>query len=370
MGYKSTIKNYLIIISIALLSSYLGAHLARPQNTANNLNNNNTNNKAVRLEESSATIDVAKKVTPSVVSIIASTKKINIFGYQDTTSGAGTGIIVSSEGLIMTNKHVVDGASEFRVITSDSKEYEAKLVSVDPTSNDLAFIKMTNAKGLTAAELGDSSAVEIGQKVIAIGNALGQFQNTVTTGIISGKGRPVTATDSSGGNTETLQNLFQTDAAINPGNSGGPLVTVTGQVIGINTAIAGDAQNIGFAIPINEVKGPLASVLETGRIIVPYLGVRYLSITKEFAALNNLKSNSGALIKGSGSNSAVVSGSPADKAGVKEGDIIVKIDGVSIDSNHSLQAIISNKKVGDNIKLDIIRDGKNITLEAKLAASS
>lgn len=320
---------------------------------------------ALILQENSAAVNVAKKVSPSVVSITSQSTGFSFFGQSQTTKGAGTGIIVASDGLILTNNHVIDGASELDVFTSDGKQYKnARVVATDP-QNDLAFIRI-NASGLKAAELGDSSGVAVGSRVIAIGNALGQFENTVTEGIISGLGRPVTAGDQTGGSEEQLQNLFQTDAAINPGNSGGPLVNLAGKVIGINTAVAGNAQNIGFAIPINQAKAELEEVLKSGKITKPFLGVRYIPITKEFAASNNLPVTQGAYVTGDQKNLAVVPGSPAAGAGLREGDIIIKIGGQAIDATHSLSLIISQRKPGDKVTIEYLRDGKNQTAEVTL----
>ncbi len=325
----------------------------------------NVGSSQILVQEQSAVIDVAKKVSPSVVSITSSSVTTNFFGIGQTQQGSGTGIIVTSDGLIVTNKHVVpDGTSEVTVVTTDGKEYKnAKVVARD-TTNDLAFVQV-DAKGLTAADLGDSSAVVVGQQVVAIGNALGQFQNTVTTGIISGLGRPITASDGSAGG-ESLSNLLQTDAAINPGNSGGPLVNLAGQVIGINTAVAGEAQNIGFAIPINEVKSLITSVSATGRISRPYLGVRYVQITADFATRNNLKVNDGAYIIGDQNNLAVLPGSPAAKVGIQSGDIITKIDGKTIDKNNSLQSLVADKKPGDKVDLELLRGNDTKKLSVTL----
>jgi serine protease Do len=325
-----------------------------------------TSKQSVLLQQSSAAIDVAKKVSPSVVSITSQSTGFSFFGRSQTTQGAGTGLIVGSDGLILTNSHVVpDGSTNLSVFTSDGKEYKNAQVIARDAQNDLAFLRI-NASGLKAAELGDSAQVVVGTQVIAIGNALGQYQNTVTEGIISGIGRPVAAGDQQGQDVEQLQNLFQTDAAINPGNSGGPLVDLSGKVIGINTAVAGNAQNIGFAIPINQAKAELASVKASGKISKPYLGVRYIPVTKEFASSNNLSVTKGAYISGDDQNAAVVSGSPAATAGLKQGDILIKIDNKNIDENNSLSTIIGQYKVGDTVKLTFIRDGKEQTVSVKL----
>jgi serine protease Do len=209
--------------------------------------------------------------------------------------------------------------------------------------------------------------VEVGDKVIAIGNALGQFQNTVTAGIISGFGRDVTAGDATGAGAESLNDLFQTDAAINQGNSGGPLVNINGDVIGINTAVAGGAQNIGFAIPINDVKGLITGVLEKGELVQPYLGVRYISLTDDAAYELNLSTKRGAYLA-PGDQPAVLPGSPADKAGLREKDIITKVNGIKIDDKTSLTSALSRFQVSDEVTLTVVRDGKTqqvkVTLEA------
>jgi serine protease Do len=329
-----------------------------------------TGNRQVVLQDSSAVIDVIKNVSPSVVSI-TSEEEVRSFSFFGITTGkqkgAGTGVIVTDDGLILTNKHVVDSDDAiYTVITSDGKEFKnAKVIARDPL-NDIAFLRV-EAKGLKAATLGDSGNLVVGQRVIAIGNALGQFANSATDGIISGLGRPITAGDELGSTAEELSNLIQTDAAINPGNSGGPLVNIEGQVIGINTAVAGgDAQNIGFAIPINEIKSSLESVKAKGKISRPYLGVRYVEITKDFAGRNNLGVNEGAYIVGDRSSLAVLPNSPASKAGLREGDIITKINNDKIDAKHSLSSITGKYKVGDRVKVTYLRDNKEATVDVTL----
>lgn len=320
------------------------------------------------IQESSAVTDVANKVSPSVVSITTKQVAAGFFGNPVTETGAGTGMIVTANGLILTNKHVVpDGTSAVTVITSDGKQYSGSVVARD-TINDIAFVRIS-ASGLKPVTLGDSGNVKVGEKVVAIGNALGQFQNSVTEGIISGVSREITAGDQSSGSSEELQNVFQTDAAINPGNSGGPLVNLDGQVIGMNTAVAGqNAQNIGFAIPINDIKGDIVSMETNGKVIRPYLGVRFVALTKDVAAANNLSVSDGAWLQSDSTTPAVVPGSPAEKAGLKAGDVITKVGGTTIDSTHSLVTLLSSHKVGDKVALTVLRDGKtqtiNVTLEA------
>lgn len=319
----------------------------------------------VVLEESSAIIEVAGKLKPSVVSIVTEIPQLDHFGQvRGTQSGAGTGIIIREDGLILTNKHVIpESSSKITVVGSDGQEYEGSVLARDPF-NDIAYVKIAG-NGFTPAELGDSDQVVVGQKVVAIGNALGEFDNTVTSGIISGIGRPVTAGDATG-EVERLQDLFQTDAAINPGNSGGPLVDINGKVIGMNTAIADNAENIGFAIPINQAKAGIVSVENTGKLTKPYLGVRYVSITKEYAKANSLPVEQGAYVIGGDSRPAIIDGSPAAKAGLREKDIIVKVNGQDVTKTSSLVTLIGKYQVGDEIVLRILREGQPQEVKVKL----
>ncbi|MFA5196870.1 MAG: trypsin-like peptidase domain-containing protein [Patescibacteria group bacterium] len=319
--------------------------------------------------ESSAVIDAVKKVGPSVVSITGETKTVDFFGNAGSSKSSGTGFIIDKNGLIITNKHVVSNQNaSYSVFTSEGKEYKAEIKAIDP-SNDIAFLKI-NANNLPVAELGNSDSLQVGQSVVAIGNALGQYQNTVTAGVISAIGRAIEAGDSSSGSSESLENVIQTDAAINPGNSGGPLVNLAGQIIGINTAIDQNGQSIGFAIPINTAKTDVDSVISKGKIIRPMLGVRYIPITKEFAASNNLSVPEGAYIYGSRSELGVLPGSPAEKAGLKDGDIITKIGDNKISASQSLSSIIAKYKVGDKVKISYIRDGKQKTTEVTLTEAN
>lgn len=325
-------------------------------------------NQQVVLQESSAIIDVAKKLSPSVVSITTEQNAVDLFGRQASQNSDGTGIIIRGDGLILTNKHVIpDGVDKITVVTSDNKRYEGKVLARDPQL-DLAYLKI-EASGLRAAELGDSDQVETGQRVVAIGNALGEFENTVTSGIISGTGRPVVAGDrnATASTSENLQDLLQTDAAINPGNSGGPLVNVEGQVIGVNTAIAGDAQNIGFAIPINQAKPDIASIESSGKLSKPYVGVHYVGLTADIAKSHNLSLSDGAYLISSAGVPAVLPNTPAAKAGLKEGDVITKVNDDKVDSKHSLSTLIGKYKVGDSVKLTIIRDDKEQQVSLTLA---
>lgn len=331
------------------------------------------------LTEESVVIDVAEQASPSVVTVTIETPQRRILefspfgGFQSRIEGGepqdiGTGFIVSSDGLIVTNKHVVsDITAKYKVVTKDDKEYEVTKVSRDP-SNDLAIIKIDPSAGseqaLRALELGDSSNLKVGQFVIAIGTALGEFRHTVTTGVISGLGRGITAGSAYQGYVERLDDVIQTDAAINPGNSGGPLLNSAGQVIGVNVAVAQGAQNIGFAIPINIIKDGLDQFGKTGAFATkPYLGVEYQMFDEQTAILNKLPQ--GAYIV------SVVEGSPAQSAGVQTGDIIMKIDGEEInDSSTKLADVLAKKKVGQNVDLEIWRDGETKTFSVTLSQVS
>ena len=304
---------------------------------------------------------VANKVSQSVVSIVSKSQKgTKYFSSGFGSASAGTGIIVSENGYILTNKHVVEGSSDISIVTNDGNSYDnVKIITTDPLS-DIAILKISNAKGLKAAELGDSKALNIGQQVIAIGNALGEYDGTVTSGIISGVGRTVNASSDDGATKETLTDMIQTDAAINSGNSGGPLVNAQGQVVGVNTAVASEAQGIGFAIPISSVKGILKSISEGKTPNRAYLGANYISVNPQVQKAYNLNVSKGALIKNRNGKS-IISGSPAQKAGLKDGDIITKIDDIEISKNISLGSLIGEKSAGDKVKITYIRDGKEST---------
>lgn len=329
------------------------------------------NKQSVVSQEGELVADVAAKVSPSVVSIVTESTTQTVYGTAADQSAAGSGIIISKDGYVVTNKHVVSSSTKsIEIILSDGTSYtNVKFVGSDP-GNDITFLKIQDVSNLTPATLGDSSSMKVGEKVIAIGNALGEYQNTVTTGIVSALGRPVTAGDESGNSTETLENLLQTDAAINPGNSGGPLVNLNGEIIGINTAVASDAQGIGFAIPINDVKGMVKTLLAEGKVVKPYIGVRYVSITADVAKQYSLSVKSGAYIIGGNNEAAVVSGSPAEKAGLKEKDIITKVNGTAVDATHPFASLIAQHSVGEEVTITYLRDGKEATVKITLAARS
>jgi serine protease Do len=291
-------------------------------------------------------------------------------GTQKQDVGGGSGFFVSSDGLIVTNKHVVDQKNaEYTVFTNDGKKHTATVVARDPVL-DIALIKIQGS-GFPFLTLGDSDILDVGQSVIAIGNALGEFRNTVSVGVVSGLARSITAGDDSSGNTEVLDHVIQTDAAINPGNSGGPLLDLSGDVIGVNVAVAQGSQSIGFALPINSVKSSIESVKSTGKIVRPYLGIRFVPINTEMKNANNLTVDYGVLVKAGATASelAVIPGSPADKAGIVENDIILEVDGVKLDDKTNLASIIREKKIGDVVNLKILHRGAEKTVQVTLAAA-
>ncbi len=288
-------------------------------------------------------------------------------GTEKQQVGSGSGFLVTSDGLIVTNKHVVsDKSAEYEVNFSNGKKYPATVLARDAVL-DVAIMKI-QATGLPYLSLGDSGKLKLGQSVIAIGNALGQFENTVSVGVVSGLSRSIKAGDGTG-KQEALSHVIQTDAAINPGNSGGPLLDIGGRVIGVNVAIVQGSQNIGFALPVNSIKSVIDSVRTTGKIVRPYLGIRYQPITKAMKEANNLSVDYGVIVKaGDDKNSlAVIPGSPADKAGIVENDIILSVDGKKIEGDFDLAGYIRTKNIGDIATLKIISKGTdkvvNVTLE-------
>jgi len=361
----------IIVAVFCLGGGIVGGYLVsqfQPSLTPISRSNAPDGNKIVTQEEEDVA-GVASKVGPSVVSVVTKTATRSPYGSVGTQEGAGTGIIISDKGYVMTNKHVIQGSQAVNVVTSDGVTHtDVEIVGTDPL-NDIAFLKINNANDLKAAQLGDSSSLRIGQKVVAIGNALGQYQNSVTSGIISGTGRSIVAgVEGNEGATERLTDLIQTDAAINSGNSGGPLVNLAGQVIGINTALASDANGIGFSIPINATKGMLKGVLESGKIERAYIGVNYIAITPDVAAQYKLPVKKGAYVVSDENSSAVISGSPAEKAGVKDKDIIIKVNDVEVGDKGSVASLVAEYKPGDTVELTLMRDGKQIAVRVTLAA--
>ncbi|MBQ9171862.1 trypsin-like peptidase domain-containing protein [Candidatus Saccharibacteria bacterium] len=311
--------------------------------------------------------DVVSKVSDSVVSIVTSTTSHNYWGQAYESGAAGTGVVVSADGYVLTNKHVIDGANSITIVMHDGTTYENATVAATDPLNDIAFVKISDVSDLKAATLGDSKTITAGQQVVAIGNALGQYQNSVTSGIISGTGRSLTATDNSGSMSEQLSDMIQTDAAINSGNSGGPLINAAGEVIGINTATSASGENVGFAIPIASVKGMLSQLVSSGKAERAYVGVYSVDITPDYAKKYNLPVTTGTYIYSSQSYSAILSGSPAAKAGLHDKDIITAVNGVKIGSAGSLSTLIGEYKPGDTVSLTIIRDGKEMGIKVELA---
>jgi serine protease Do len=347
--------------------------------------------------EESVTINIVKKYGPSVVTVAGTESQQeqeqqqqqqnnSPFGFgfppffgvspgpslspapddtQDQPQSIGSGFIVSNNGMIVTNKHVVsDTSMTYQVITSDGKKYSVKNIYRDPL-NDVALLKIdpsqNSGEKLQPLTLGDSSHLQVGQYVVAIGTALGELRNTVTTGVISGLGRGITAGSPYEGSVEQLNDVIQTDAAINPGNSGGPLFNSAGQVIGVNTAVSQNGQNIGFAIPINVIKDSLQNFQQNGEIKRPFLGVSYTMLSKSLAVLNNLPQ--GAYVQD------IEQGSPADNAGIQQGDVITKIDGQQIDDNNSLSTVVAKDKVGQTITVTIYRDNNTQDIKVTLVAA-
>lgn len=373
---KANTAQVVFLVILAGAAGFGGGYIGSSANESTSGSISNENRQQIVSSEGELISDITKQVGASVVSISVTTQtsQRGFFGTQNSEQeGAGTGVIISDDGTVITNRHVIpQGATSVSVTLSDGTLLDNVEVLGRTSANDpldIAFLKINDTKGkkLTVASIGDSGAMEVGDRVIAIGNALGQFQNTVTSGIISGYGRDVEASD--GSSVESLQNLFQTDAAINPGNSGGPLMNLSGEVIGINVAVA-DANNIGFAIPINDVKGLIASVQKNGKLERPYLGVRYISLTDDVAYYYNLSTKRGAYVTaGQGGGTAIVADSPAARAGIKEKDIIVAVNDVAIDEKNSLVSVLGKFGVGDTVDLKIVRDGKDQVLKLKLEAA-
>jgi len=328
--------------------------------------------------------EVVKKVAPAVISITIS-KFLPVFespfgmsppygspspfdleqffmvpkGKKKIQVGGGSGFIVGSSGVILTNRHVVnDPKAEYVAVLDEEKKYEVEILAKDPI-NDVAILKI-DAKSLPVVELGDSSKLELGQTAIAIGNTLGTFRNTVSVGVVSGLLRQITAMSDFDHRLQRLKGLIQTDAAINPGNSGGPLIDIEGRAIGINAAMVFGAENVGFALPINNAKKDLEDLKKYGRVRHPFLGVRYGLITEALRESRGLPSKEGALIISAEKETAIVPGGPADKAGLKEGDIILKINNEKITPENPLEDILQNCKINETVNLKILRDGKEI----------
>src|SRR4051794_31051395 len=314
---------------------------------------------------SGSVVDIVKAVSPAVVTIVAD--GISSTDPQTGQTGVGTatgsGVIFDANGLVLTNHHVVaNDPQSLTVNLKDGRSFPATIYGID-TLTDLAIVKV-DATGLPTAPIGDSSSIQVGQQAIAIGSPLGTFTDSVTSGIISALGRTIPV---EGG--EILSNLIQTDTAINPGNSGGPLFDPSGKVIGINTAGSQDAQNIGFAIPI-DIARPLLTQASAGQPLArPWLGIRFETIDASVQKANGLPVAAGAWIptaSADGSGESVVAGSPAAEGGLQAGDIITAVNGTTLDATHPLDMVTSQSAPGDSIKLDVLRDGKTTTLTVVL----
>ncbi len=334
--------------------------------------------------EKSPIVKTVKKVMPAVVTITIS-KYLpilkNPFGQPPEEAkdvflmpnekkqimvGGGSGFIVDSSGVILTNRHVIEDPKAKYVIVLEEKEYEVNVLAKDPI-NDVAVLKI-DGKKLPTLKMGNSSKLELGETVIAIGNALGTFQNTVSRGVVSGLSREITASGNIDGKIQRLRGLIQTDAAINPGNSGGPLVNAKGEVIGINAAMIFGAENVGFAIPINTAKKDLQDIKKYGRIRCPFLGVRYLLLNKEIKEKYNLSNCEGALIISelAPDGQAIIPGSPAERVGLKEGDTIIKIENETVCQKNPVEDILQKLKVGQMVNVKIIRDKKEMDLKVEV----
>jgi len=330
------------------------------------------------LAEESVTIEIAKNVSPAVVTIAVEEPKRRILefdpfeGFKSQEQGGqqdiATGFIVDSGGLLVTNKHVVSGGGNYKVITKDGNEYEVKKIYRDP-ANDLAILKIDPSAGsgqvLPVVKLGDSDSLQVGQYVAAIGTALGEFRHSVTTGVISGIGRSIDAGSANPfeGFAERLDNVIQTDAAINPGNSGGPLLNSLGEVVGVNVAVAVGADNVGFALPVNLLRDSIDQFHKTGDFTRPFLGVQYQMITRDAALRNEIPE--GAYVR------EVVSNSSAAGAGIKVGDIITRFGGEKLQADNGGLAVLVNKyKVGDSVPVEIWRNEETVKLQVILAEAS
>lgn len=334
-------------------------------------------------------VEIAKKVCPAVITVVVSKDLPKVedfysFPYggkeylmpkmekgkkgqiESTQIGGGSGFIVSKDGYVMTSNHVVaDTTADYTVILEPTKKFPAKVLSRNAI-NDIAVLKI-EGDNFPYLDLMDSDTIEIGEDVVAVGNALGEFTDTLSAGIVSGLSRYITAFGGIDNQSQNLRGLIQTDAAINPGNSGGPLVNMDGQVIGINTAVIMGAQNIGFAIPINYAKKDLNEIKQYGKIVVPFLGVKYVLLSKDMAKANKLPTEDGAIIvRESLGESPVIKGSAADKAGVKEFDILISCNNEKITLENPLSQILQKCKIGQPTELKILRDGKEKTLEVIL----
>jgi 2-alkenal reductase len=309
----------------------------------------------VHIDESSAIINAVQAAMPAVVKIQTVT---------GTGQATGTGLIFDASGWILTNRHVVADAQQITVILADSRELSGRVYGID-TLTDLAIVKV-DASGLPTVKIGSSSDLEQGQMAIAIGNPLGEFENTVTTGVISGLGRQIVAGSQATSSSEQLNNLIQTDAAINPGNSGGPLLDSAGQVIGVNTAVSQDAQGIGFAIPIDVARPIMQQALDGKPLTRPWIGIYYQPVTKQVAKERNLSVDTGVIVDAGSNQPAVFPNSPAADAGIRQGDVITEIDGTAITEQSDLAELMLPHQPGDTVTLTVLRGGSKQSIQVKV----
>ena len=374
---------YALVALLLFAISFLGGWLGAGNRTSSATMATITQQRTILKNEANVISDIASTVGPSVVSVQVTSQATSINPYAalfgttaQESQTAGTGIVLTVDGLIMTNRHVVPvGTTTVSVTLSDGTTLDDVTVVGRTGANDsldVAFLKVGDKRGktLTPAKLGDSSLVKVGDAVVAIGNTLGQFQNTVTSGIISGYGRSLQASDSSGTGSEMLDDMFQTDAAINEGNSGGPLVNLAGEVVGMNTAVASGAQTVGFAIPINNLMGIIRSVQQTGKLERPYAGVHYVMLTDDIAKQYKLHVTRGAYVPDA--SGAVIADGPAEKAGIQGGDLITKIGDVNIKEGASVSSALSKYRVGDDVEITLVRgsDTKTVLLHLEAAPSN
>lgn len=372
-------KSTLVIAASIILSTLFGA-LSGAITTLTIVGDSDSDGAVVVDTNDNAYNYAWEQASPAVVSVVA-LKDLSEYYNQffffngvppEVESGelqqvsSGSAFIVSEGGLAVTNRHVVsDTEAEYVAFLSDGTQMEVEVLGLD-TLNDIALLQLKGVKDLPYLEFADSDEIEVGDRVLAIGNALGEYANTTTAGIISATGRQIVA--SSGGRASNLVNLIQTDAAINPGNSGGPLVNMEGKLVGMNTAIDSSAEGIGFAIAANDINNVVESYEENGRIVRPYLGVRYILINEGFQKQNNLSVEKGAYVLGDSQAGlvGVIKDSPADKAGIREGDVILSVEGEEISENFDLSNAISAYSVGDKVKMEILRDEKTMEVTVML----
>jgi len=364
---------FIFAISV-LVGLYIGQEITREEIPQAEVSLVAQEEYAGETEQEKMVISVVEKSMPSVVSVIVkktlSKIYLNYFGEDALEQiGAGTGFIVSEDGLIITNKHVVeDESAVYSILTNSGEEYDVEILSENPVQ-DIAILKIKNTENeiFQPLILGDSSSIRLGQTAIAIGNALGMYQNSISVGVISGLERDVVA-QGNNGELENLQDIIQTDAAINSGNSGGPLLNSKGEVIAINTAVSLDGENIGFAVPINKAKRDLEQVRSEGKISYPFIGIRYLTLNEESSEEFGISVNYGAfIVEEEDGYVSIVKDSPAEKAGLQAEDIILEVDGQEVTEDNNLVDILQNYYPGDTITLKVLRDGEELMVALTLA---